>query len=66
MPECDSCDDCSCEDRNEVKLCERCGGIGQVSKKPVFFKLTRGPKEMVPCTDCNGTGIEKENKDKGL
>ena len=61
MPE---CDDCSC-DRNGIELCETCGGTGRVSKRPVFFKLTKEPKETVMCADCNGTGIKQEEKSKG-
>lgn len=65
MSECDSCEDCSCGNRKEVELCETCGGLGQVLKKPTFLKLTGGPKETIPCGNCNGTGIKQKEKPKG-
>ncbi|MDF1498763.1 MAG: hypothetical protein P1P85_05450 [Patescibacteria group bacterium] len=52
----DKNNDCGCGEHNEVKLCDKCGGIGRVSKKTVFLKLGNRPKETEQCPNCKGTG----------
>jgi len=62
MSKCDGCEDCSCEDRNNVKLCETCGGCGQITKPagPVkYLRLWNSPKETEQCPTCKGSGKEK-------
>jgi len=54
MDECQSCHGTGCEDGSSKRLCQRCGGSGNVALSQGFFTV------MHTCPNCNGAGSVAE------